>query len=72
MTRDEHLQWAKQRALEYVYAADLQGAVASMVSDLRKHPELYDHSGMQLGAMLLTAGFLDSADKMRKFIEEFN
>jgi hypothetical protein len=38
LTRAEHLQWAKARALEYVEAGDLANACASMLSDLSKHP----------------------------------
>jgi len=40
MTRDEHLAWSKQRALEYLDAGDLANAFTSMASDLSKHPEL--------------------------------
>ena len=40
MTRDEHLAWAKARALEYWAEGDLANAVASMASDLSKHSEL--------------------------------
>jgi hypothetical protein len=39
VTRDEHLAWCKKRALEYVDAGDLTNAVASMGSDLKKHPD---------------------------------
>jgi hypothetical protein len=38
MDRDEHLAWCKKRALEYWRAGDLANAVASMGSDLDKHP----------------------------------
>ena len=38
-TRAEHLAWCKRRAMEYVDAGDLSNAVASMGSDLSKHPE---------------------------------
>lgn len=48
MNREEHLQWAKDRALEYVEAGELQNAIASMISDLQKHPELEDHPGRML------------------------
>jgi pterin-4a-carbinolamine dehydratase len=37
--RAEHLAWCKARALEYVDRWDYSGAVASMTSDLGKHPE---------------------------------
>jgi hypothetical protein len=40
MSRQEHLAWAKQRALEYVDRADLVGAISSMISDLGKHTRL--------------------------------
>lgn len=38
-TYDEHLEWCKQRAREYLERGDLAHAVASMMSDLGKHPE---------------------------------
>jgi hypothetical protein len=72
MTRKEHLDWAKRRALEYVKAGDLTSAFASMASDLRKHPETEDHSGVMLGTMLMMGGHLGSAHQMREFIEGFN
>jgi len=34
MTRDEHLKWCKERALEYVDAGDLQQALTSMLWEL--------------------------------------
>lgn len=39
MDRAEHLQWAKNRAMEYANAGDYPNAVASMLSDLGKHEE---------------------------------
>lgn len=72
MTRDEHLLWAKARALAYVEADDLTNAFASMASDLRKHPEAENHTGLILGMSLLMAGHLSTKEKMRKFIEGFN
>jgi hypothetical protein len=39
MTRDEHIAWAKTRALEYLDRGDIDSAVASMGSDLTKHDE---------------------------------
>jgi len=70
--RTEHLQWCKNRALEYVDNGDLQEAFASMASDLRKHPETESHCGIQLGMALLMNGHLDTADKMIKWIDGFN
>ena len=71
-TRAEHLAWCKQRALEYVNAGDLPQAMASMGSDLGKHPETAGHSAIQLGMMLLMGGHLNTQQAMRKFIEGFN
>jgi hypothetical protein len=39
LDRNKHLTWCKRRALEYVDQGDLASAVASMSSDLSKHPE---------------------------------
>src|SRR5438876_9077163 len=38
MTRDEHLEWAKQRAREYLDRNDWPQAWVSMVNDLNQHP----------------------------------
>lgn len=72
MTRAEHLRWAKNRALEYCATGDLQGAFASIASDLGKHPETAGHAALTLGMMLLMGGQLNSERAMRDFIEGFN
>lgn len=72
MTRAEHLAWCKERALEYVEAGDLTSAFASMVSDLRKHPELARHPGIELGTLLLLSGGLSDPTSMRRHIEGYN
>ena len=38
-TREEHLQWCKDRALSYLNAGSLRDAFASMTSDMNKHEE---------------------------------
>jgi hypothetical protein len=72
MTRTEHLRWAKDRALEYADLGDTANAVASMCSDLRKHPELENHGGVQLLMMMAAAGHLNSPAALRREIEGFN
>lgn len=72
MNRNEHLEWCKARALEYLDNNDLNNAYGSMASDLNKHPETENHSGIQLGMGLLMGGHLDTREKMQKFIEGFN
>jgi hypothetical protein len=71
MTRAEHLAWAKTRALEDVERGDLANAVASMISDLREHPELENHIGIMLGMFELLMPGADAA-RIRHWIEGFN
>ena len=72
MGRQEHLQWCKDRALEYVDQGDLHGAFASMVSDLNKNQETAGHSAINLGMQMLMDGHLETVDKMIDLIEGFN
>jgi hypothetical protein len=72
MDRAEHLQWAKDRALEYADRGDVTNAVASMASDLRKHPDTENRAGAQLMVMLAMSGKFDQPGELRKFIEGFN
>lgn len=72
MTRAEHLAWCKQRALEYADQGNVANTIASMASDLRKHPETAGHPGIELMMMLAAAGRLDTPAELRKLIEGFN
>lgn len=66
-SRAEHLAWCKQRALEYADRGDIAGALASMGSDLRKHPDLERSADLVMLGM-----FENTPAKMRHFIEGFN
>lgn len=70
-SREDHLAWSKKRALEYLDTGDVQGAFASMVSDLRKHPETAEHPGMTLGLMEMMFRPM-SAPAMREHIEGYH
>jgi hypothetical protein len=48
MTRDDHLAWCKQRAVEYLDSGDLANALGSFKSDLGKHPETHPLAGLFL------------------------
>jgi len=72
MTRNEHLQWCKNRVLEYVDANEMEQALASMCSDLNKHPETAGHIGCQFGMIQMISGGLKKQNEMRNFIEGFN
>jgi hypothetical protein len=72
MTRQEHLDWCKQRALEYIAQGDVKNAWASMVSDLGKHEGTAGHKDINLGMMMVMSGCLSTPAEMKKFIEGFN
>ena len=68
MTRDEHLQWAKDRALEYVDHGDITNAIASMISDLGKHDDL-----RAVQSFAAITGILQvNGNDARRWIEGFN
>ena len=72
MTQDEHLEWAKKRALEYLDAGDTRNAFTSMLSDLCKHPELENHAGTRIGAaFMLLPGWMDNREEVRRWIVGF-
>ncbi len=70
-TRHEHLEWCKQRALEYVDAGDLAGALGSFNSDMAKHPETANHIALGMGMMLVMGGHLSTKNQMSKYINDF-
>lgn len=73
MTRQEHLDWCKRRAMEYVDSGNLQEAFASMASDVTKHPETSHHmSTNQLGMSMLMAGHIGTEREMTNRIQGYN
>jgi hypothetical protein len=72
MTRKEHIDWAKERALEYADSGDLQGAFASFQSDMAKHDETRNHITLPLFSQLYIGEHLNTPEKMRDCIEGFN
>jgi hypothetical protein len=70
--RAEHLQWAKDRAIEYVKRDELGNAYASMMSDLNKHPDTRNHPALLIGTQLLITGNLNTPEQMKHFIEGIN
>jgi hypothetical protein len=71
VTRNEHLAWCKSRALEYVDADDLAYAVASMASDLKKHPDT-DNPALN-GLVMIGMMYVTDGDKtaVQRWIEGF-
>lgn len=75
MDRQQHLNWCKQRAMEYVASGDLLEAVTSMMSDLTKHPETAKSSDGVLAAIgLLARQQAQSSDRagVVRYIQGFN
>jgi len=74
MTRLEHLNWCKQRAREYVQRGDLRNAVASMMSDLGKHPETKEAGGAlaMLGILAMQQAASGDREAVVRYIEGFN
>jgi hypothetical protein len=70
-TREEHLEWCKQRAREYLARNELTNAVTSMLSDLQKHPGMAFKPGALdlLGMHAIMSG---DAHEVSRFIEGFN
>ena len=71
-TREEHLARCKQEAIAILEAGDLTGAIAAMISDLRKSEKpVYD--AMELRAFLVDALFFrKTKDEVRDWINSFN
>jgi hypothetical protein len=67
MTREEHLDRSKQRALVYLDKGELPNAVASLISDLGTHEE----TRVSMNALKpgLQAAVEKDPDAVRKWIE---
>jgi hypothetical protein len=68
-TRAEHIAWCEQRALEYLDQDDAASAIASMISDMNKHPE----TGIRppLGVIGIVEATSGDIAKVRRWIEGF-
>jgi hypothetical protein len=73
-TRDEHMKWAKDRALEYVSPGDVWLAISSLIQDLGAHPETAGSVQVVTELMMPLAllGEFEKPGELRKFIEGFN
>lgn len=72
MTRQEHLNWSKARALKYLDSNDIKNAIASMLSDLSKHEGTKDHPAILLMGMLVRTENLETEKQVRDFIKGFS
>ncbi len=73
MTREEHLNWCKERAIQEMdYYNEPSKGIISMMSDLRKHPETNHESLISLRGMMLLGNQIKTKQEAIKFINEFN
>ena len=71
-TRDEHVIWCKQRALEYINRGQINEGLTSMMSDMSKHPETKSSALDQLTIGLMMIGSLNTIEAARKHINGYN
>jgi hypothetical protein len=72
ITREEHIEWCKKRALEYLDAGDLSQAFTSMLSDVHKHPECKNHPGLHIGTgFMMLPGWIQNREEIRRWIVGF-
>ena len=69
-TYDEHIEWCKQRARVLLDDGDVPQAIASMLSDLGKHPET-ERVGKAMAMMGLMFAARGDLNEARKFVEGF-
>lgn len=73
MTREEHLKWCKERAIQEMdYYKDPSKGIISMMSDLRKHPETNSEVLISLCGMQLMTKPRMSRQEAINFINGFN
>ena len=71
-SRKEHLQWCKDRAMEYLEKGNYAEAYTSFISDTSKHSETRNHPALELGTKMFFGGMLSSYGKLKYWIEGFN
>ena len=77
MTRKEHIEWCKKRAIDELnfYGNNQKcytNAITSMASDLRKHPETNHEALISLCMMQLLMPHTLNRESIIKFINGFN
>jgi hypothetical protein len=68
-SREEHLQWAKERAYAYLDVGDWRQALASFMSDLGKHPETA--TAARQDGLELAMGADNPEERVREWIRLF-
>jgi len=72
MNRTEHLQWAKNRALDILKSGTMIEAYTSFISDMNKHEETREHIMLSGGLQMILSNLFNTKDELKKFINDFN
>jgi hypothetical protein len=73
MTRKEHIEWCKKRAIEEMdFHKNPQQGIISMMSDLRKHPETNSEALVSLCGMMLMKTPKMNRQEVINFLNGFN
>lgn len=70
MTREEYVQWCKDRAMEYVKRGDLLNGITSMMSDMDKREDT--KLGDTLSALGMMVAMKRDPREAERFITGFN
>ena len=70
--REDHIEWCKQRAREYLERGELVDAVGSMLSDMTKHTETNTELLPMMGLVGMQAAGNGDHNGVSRFIEGFN
>jgi hypothetical protein len=72
ISREDHLQQSKDRALALVEQGDFDQAIASMISDLKKHPQISIHPKVEQALLISILFKRPDKRELIKWINGFN
>ncbi|HCM53340.1 MAG TPA: hypothetical protein DIS59_00110, partial [Candidatus Magasanikbacteria bacterium] len=68
VSREDHLRFCKERAIELAEAGKLDDAVMSFMSDMGKHPKTAEHPALELLFIRNAMGHLKIKGELIEFI----
>lgn len=71
VTRQEHLEWCKKRAMEAMTDGNIASGWASFLQDMADHPETKDHISLRMGNEMVFGGQINTLEEMKKYINGF-
>ncbi len=71
VTRQEHLEWCKKRAMEAMTDGNMAAGWASFLQDMDQHPETKNHVFLETGSIMVFGGQISTLEEMKKHINGF-